>query len=98
MNDVLKQLQRFQPVLLFVKKYIRVIFFVLLISLCSFLVFQINHYASVEPTDDAVSAKLESVSRPHIDQGAIDKINQLKDQNVEVESLFKQTRDNPFSE
>lgn len=90
--------QSAEPALAFAQKYIRFLYFVFFISVCIFLVFQINRYAGVEPTDQEINDKLETIQRPHIDQDSITKIQQLQDQNVEVQSLFQQARDNPFSE
>ena len=64
----------------------------------SFIVLRINLLNRSEPTDDAVSEKLQSVQRPKIEPELLKKIQNLQDQNVEVQSLFKQARDNPFSE
>lgn len=90
--------QSLEPTLALTQKYIRFLYFIFFISICIFLVFQINHYAGVEPSDQEINDKLETVQRPHIDQDSIRKIQQLQDQNIEVQSLFQQARDNPFSE
>lgn len=80
------------------QKYLPITYFVFIILLGAFFVFKINSFSNITPTDDQVSEKLQTIQRPHIDQASIDKIQQLQDQNVEVESLFKDARDNPFSE
>jgi hypothetical protein len=80
------------------RRYTVVIFIVVLVSIYSFLVFRINMLTSQEPTDDAVTEKLQTVKRPKIDQSAVDKIQQLQDNSVEVQSLFQHARDNPFQE
>lgn len=98
MNDLKKILKKLEPAINFARRYMRFIFLIFLILLCSFLVYQINHFISVTPSDDEVSAKLQTITRPHIDQSAIFKIQELRDQNVQVQSLFDHARDNPFSE
>ena len=90
--------QAAEPVIVFAQRYIRFIYFVAFTSVCIFLVLQINRYASVEPTDDEVTEQLQTIQRPHIDADSINKIQQLQDQNVEVQTLFQDARDNPFSE
>ena len=87
--------------LTFVKKlrrYVVVVFVVVLIGIYSFLVFRINGLTRSEPSDEAVQEKLQTVIRPKIDQSSVDKIQQLQDNSVEVQSLFQQARDNPFQE
>lgn len=64
----------------------------------TFLVVRINILNRSEPTDEAVAEKLQSVQRPKLEPELLKKIQDLQDQNVEVQSLFKQARDNPFSE
>jgi hypothetical protein len=78
--------------------YLPLIFIVLLIGAYSFLVFRINTLIGGEPSDSAVTEKLQTVTRPKIDQAAVDKIQQLQDNSTDVQSLFKAARDNPFQE
>lgn len=97
-----KQLQRIltalSPALNWGQRYYRLIFFSFLILACSFLVYQISSYANIEPTDNEVNDQLKTITRPHIDANAVSKIQQLRGQNIKVETLFTQTRSNPFSE
>ncbi len=79
-------------------KYLSVIFIVMLVGMYSFLVFRINSLVSVEPSEEAVNEKLQTVQRPKIDQSAVTKIKQLQDNSVNVQTLFKEARDNPFQE
>lgn len=99
MNKPLKLLsEKLKPVAGFIKRYAVFIFFMVILGLFGFLVFRINSYAAVEPSEDAVQEKLKAVQRPRVDQNALDKIQQLEAQNVEVNSLFDQARSNPFNE
>ncbi len=99
MNIDIKQITtKLQMLLQKARKYIVLIFIVGLALMFGFLIIKIKGYADLEPTEEAVTEKLTAVQRPKIDQKAILKIEQLEDQNVEVQSLFKQARDNPFSE
>jgi uncharacterized protein involved in cysteine biosynthesis len=86
------------PALLWLKKYAAFIFAMVVLLVYGYLVFHINTLASQEPADDAVAERLKTVQRPKIDEDAVDKIEQLQDQNVQVQTLFQQARDNPFTE
>lgn len=86
------------PCLNIVRKYIVFAFLIFLICSLSFLIFRINLLTAREPTDDQVNEKLETVTRPKIDEASIKKLQQLQDQNVQVQSLFDQARNNPFDE
>lgn len=86
------------PILEGLKKYLVFIFILLVLSVYSFLVFHINTLAQQEPDEAAVVERLKTVQRPKIDQDALDKIQLLEDQNIQVQTLFQHARDNPFTE
>lgn len=86
------------PLLDGLKKYLVFIFLLTVLVIYSFLVFHINTLAQQEPDESAVTERLKTVQRPKIDQDALDKIQQLEDQNVQVKTLFQTARDNPFTE
>ncbi len=89
---------KLRPALDFLKQYIKLIFVVFILIIFGFFVFRINQYSNTEPSETAIEEKLQTVQRPKIDQAIIDKIEQLKGQNIQVQSLFDQARNNPFSE
>ncbi len=74
------------------------IFILVALSMSGFLVFQINRLTSMEPTPEQLTAQQELIKRPKIDQETINKIEQLEDQNIAVQSLFQAARDNPFQD
>lgn len=81
-----------------VKRFVPLIFILATLFLYGYLVLYINELTQVEADELAVLEELQSTSRPEIDQAAVDKIRQLQDQNVQVETLFEEARENPFSE
>lgn len=91
-------ISKLEPVSIFAKKYTAFILTIVMLIIVGFLVFRINQYSSSKPSEDAVSEKLKTVQRPRIDKAVLDKIENLQDQNVQVQSLFEQARNNPFSE
>ena len=86
------------PLLAKLKRSAVFIFIIGFLLVYGFLVLRINLLMRSEPTEQAVDEKLKTVQRPRIDKNSIDKIQSLQDQNVSVQSLFKDARDNPFSE
>lgn len=80
------------------QRYIVIIFIVTLVGLYGYLIVQISSSATEEPTQAQVIEELGTVKRLKIDQDSIDKIEKLEDQNVVVQSLFEDARNNPFSE
>lgn len=75
-----------------------VLFLLLLVGLYSFIGWRIATLANAEPDSAAIGLKTEKTSTPHIDQKVVDKVRQLEDNNVNVQTLFDQARQNPFRE
>lgn len=80
------------------KKYTLFICILLVLSIYLFLVWQIRHYATIEPSQTDVINKLNELNAPKLDQDAVNKVLQLEDQNIEVRTLFEEARQNPFQE
>jgi hypothetical protein len=76
----------------------RVVLFIALVGiLYGFVVFQTYHLSN----DDAGSVPSDSQSAaltPHVDKNVVDQLTSLKDNSVNVQALFNQSRTNPFSE
>lgn len=81
-----------------VQKYIPTISFVIIFGLYGFLVMQISSATKQEPSQDEITLQLSSIKRLKIDQESINKIEQLQDQNIVVQSLFESARNDPFKE
>lgn len=91
-------LEKINPIIYNVKKYHIAIFFTVVSLLLVFLIFRVNQLARIEPTEDQIQERIELTARPKVEPALIEKIQQLRDQNVQVEALFQQARENPFSE
>ena len=89
---------KFRPVLDFLRHYVKFIFIVSTLIVFGFFVFRINQFSNTEPTESSIEEKLQTVQRPKVDQSVLGKIEQLESQNIQVQSLFDQARNNPFSE
>jgi hypothetical protein len=64
----------------------------------SFLVLRISTLSQAEPNEDQIAEQANTVKRLRIDQSSIDKIEQLEDQNIAVQALFQDARNNPFQD
>jgi predicted Holliday junction resolvase-like endonuclease len=80
------------------RRFSVLIFVITVLSLYSFLVLHISSLTQIEADEQAVTEQLQTTKRPRIDQSAIEKIEDLQDQNVQINSLFQEARENPFSE
>ncbi|MDQ5885984.1 MAG: hypothetical protein QG628_381 [Patescibacteria group bacterium] len=97
-TDIKDIVTKIKPALGWLKKHSTVVGIVLVLCLYGWIVIEINSLSRREPSEDAINEKLQTIKRPRIDQKTIDKIEQLQDNNVQVEALFKSARENPFQE
>lgn len=92
MNSLELQLQQLAKRLMQLRVPLFLLFVVLVYG---FIVWRINTLSNAQPSQ--VTSQLKS-SSPRIDQATVDKIKQLRDNNVTVRALFNQARKNPFQE
>ena len=78
--------------------YATFIFIITVLLIYSFLVLRISVLSQAEPSEAEAAEQAVTVKRLKIDQNAIDKIEELEDQNIAVQSLFQAARDNPFQD
>lgn len=81
-----------------VQRYRITLFIVFFLGIYTFLVAQIGTLVNSNPSQAAINEKLQTIKRLRIDQESIDRILLLEEQNIEVQALFKQARNNPFTE
>jgi len=80
----------------FFVRYAVMIFVFTIVLLFGFMTFGIAKYANLEPTESQKDDKISSLRTVKLDEKSIEKIQSLKDQNISIESLFDNGRDNPF--
>lgn len=89
---------KLQPAIKLFKQYAAFAFILVFLCAYVFLVQRIGHLIQDEPTQAAIDSKLKPVNRLKVDEEAVKKITELETQNIEVQSLFDQARQNPFTE
>lgn len=78
----------------------RVVIFVVFVAIVyGYTLWQINNFTNAQPSPLQVSNQASSPTAtiPRIDPATVQKIEQLKDNSVNVQALFNQSRNNPFS-
>lgn len=91
-------LTKLAPVTLFLKKNKMFIIILVVVSVFGFIVFRINYFNNLEPTESALDEQLKVSTRPRIDKSIVEKLTNLESENIQVKALFNQARENPFSE
>lgn len=80
------------------KRYLVIFVIIVIGSMYAYLLYTSGKLAEAEPSEVQVSEKFQGAARPKIDKAAAQKLEELEDQNIEVQALFQQARNNPFSE
>lgn len=96
--DIKALLNKISPMFALVIKRFTIVFAGILVLVYGFLVIRIGLLSRLEPSPEAVDEAVKDIKRPRIDKDAVAKIYELRDQNIQVQTLFQQARDNPFSE
>jgi len=89
-------ISKLQPLKSFVTRYAVIIFIVTAASVFGFMTLQISRYSNAEPTSDQIEEKKNSLRQVKLNDEAVQKIEELEDQNINIESLFNNGRANPF--
>lgn len=78
-------------------QYRILLFFVLLAGVYSIILLRINTLSQAQPSASEVTVQTTQKSLK-VDPTVVEKIQQLQDNSVSVQSLFDQARQNPFHE
>jgi hypothetical protein len=77
-------------------RYKVVVFIVIVVGIFCFMTLRIAHFANLEPTESQIENTKNSLTIIKLDPNAVQKINELQGQNINIESLFNNSRANPF--
>lgn len=80
------------------RPYIAFFVFLFLAGIYAFMVLKISEYSNPKVGDDEVLSEVTALPSPKIDEEAIKKLQSLKDNSVNVQTLFEIGRENPFNE
>lgn len=76
-------------------KYTVLLFILFIAIIYGFVLYRVSTLSSAEPTSDAISTQAKT---PHIDKKVVGRLKELKDNSVNVQTLFNDARNNPFHE
>lgn len=78
--------------------YVPMFVFIIFAGMCGYIIWTSSQQALREPPEGAVLDQISSSSRPELDDKAAETLQNLEDQNIEVKTLFEESRNNPFAE
>lgn len=88
---LLKLVRQLQP-------YLNVILFLVFAIVYALTIFKINSLSNAPVDQGAVADEAKASPAPRIDAGAAEQLQTLKDNSVNVQTLFDENRDSPFQE
>ncbi len=77
-------------------RYAAILFFVLIAGVYGFIILRINVLSNAQPSQSDIDAQSISTPVPRIDPAVAEQLEKLKDNSVNVQTLFDQARNNPF--
>jgi hypothetical protein len=81
-----------------VVRYKVLLFAVVVAGVYGYVIVQINSLNSETPSDEQIAAQADPIRSANIDPKTIEQLKSLRDNSVNVQSLFDFARDNPFQE
>lgn len=79
-------------------RYRVLIFFLVVGIVYGYVVFMIGNLSNAEPSATAQNSSAANIRVPKVDQSVVKQLQALRDNNVSVQTLFEQARNNPFNE
>ncbi len=86
------------PLINSIKEYSGFIIVLIVLLAYGFIIWQIRSYVIQTPSEAKVSEEVLKLNLPKVDEQAIQTIEQLEDNNIQVKALFENARQNPFVE
>jgi hypothetical protein len=79
-------------------RYAGILILLLVAGVYGFVLLRINQLSNVQPSESDISAQSASATIPKVDPHVVNQLESMKDNSVNVQTLFDQARGNPFSE
>lgn len=80
------------------KRYAGVLFCLFLAIIYGFVLYRVQVLNASEPSQSDVTTQSQTASVPRIDPAVLKQLQQLQDNSVSVQTLFSESRSNPFQE
>lgn len=98
MKNSVNLTEQLQQLLVSLRAHLIVLSVILFAGLCAYLLLLTATLLQAEPEAAAISEQANAVSSPKVSQEIVQTINSLEDRNVQIQTIFEEARDNPFTE
>ena len=96
--DLQELLDKAQELLDIAKRYSPLLFCVFMVAIYGFVIYRIQLLNMSEPSQADITTKSRTASVPHINPVVLQQLQNLQDNSVSAQTLFNNSRSNPFQE
>jgi len=95
-NSIKKYSEKMSRIYAIFKSSMHLLIVFAFFSMMSLITIKVGEYSRVEPTRAEIDSKLNNGSSKKLDQESLDKLKELQERNISIDSLFDNGRTNPF--
>jgi len=88
---------RIRPFLKQLSAYSVPLFLLIVAVIYAFVLWQVNNLNNAQPSALQISEQNDPIRTAHVNPATVQQLNSLQDNSVNVQGLFEQARNNPFS-
>jgi len=92
---ILEQLSQASRLL---RQHAAILCFIAFAAVYGYIMVTVSNLSQQEPGEDAVNKELKQIARPKVDEEVAQTMLGLEERNVTIQAIFKDARDNPFTE
>jgi sensor histidine kinase regulating citrate/malate metabolism len=98
MKNTSQLLTQLKQILTTLKHHAILLTIIIFALLCAYILTLTMQLSTAQPTEASKKEEAKSVARPRVEPTTVDTILGLEEQNVQVQAIFEEARENPFTE
>lgn len=98
MKNAISPTEQLKMLLVALRGHLVVISVVLFASLCAYLLVLATTLLQAQPKATDLTERANAASSPKVSKDIVETIEGLEDRNVQVQTIFEDARENPFTE
>lgn len=98
MKDNPQLLEQLQVIGAFIKHHIIIILVLFFASIAAYIMLLTASLSQAQPSPEAIAEQAEAVARPKVSPEIVKTIEGLEERNIQVQGIFENARENPFTE
>lgn len=98
MNVSNLSLKSLRPIVNLAKRFRFILFLGMFAVIYGYLLLTINQLTTATPTAADLDSETATVKRLRVDEAAVQSMLRLEEENIDIQALFEEARNNPFAE